>query len=115
MRGYPALSQLAAFEAAARHLGFSRAARELNVQQPAISRQIAALERDLGHALFLRTKPRLRLTPDGEMLAGAVADGFGAIRRAIDALRGQTRRDVLVVNAAIGFTSLFLLPRLGES
>lgn len=114
MRGYPALSQIAAFDAAARHLSFSRAATELNVQQPAVSRQIAALEADLGHLLFQRSKPRLRLTPEGEMLATAVTDGLGAIRRTIDALRGQKRRDVLVVNAAIGFTSFFLLPRLGE-
>ncbi len=106
--------QIAAFEAAARHLGFSRAAKELNVQQPAVSRQIAALEADLGVALFIRTKPRLTLTPEGEILANAVAGGFESILSGIRAIRALRQGEALVVNAAIGFTSLYLLPRLAE-
>ena len=110
----PPLSLLATFEAAARHLSFSHSARELNVQQPAISRQIATLEQDLRVQLFHRSRPRLTLTPEGEALYSAVVTGFDAIQRCADALRESQRRDVLVVNAALGFTSFYLLPRLGE-
>lgn len=108
------LHQIAAFDAAARHRSFSVAACELNVQQPAVSRQVALLEDWLGVRLFLRTKPRLTLTPDGEMLAAAIGEGMQAMRNGIDALTVGQRQDVVVVNVALGFASLFLLPRLGE-
>ena len=107
------MSLMAAFEAAGRNLSFTRAAAELNVQQPAISRHIAALEAEVGTALFLRTKPNLTLTPDGEALFKSVSKGFGEVRHGLDLIRARNRADVLVVNAAIGFTSLFLMPRLG--
>lgn len=106
------LIQINAFEAAARHLSFSRAAQELNVQQPAISRQVAALEATLGVALFLRSKPRLTLTEEGQTLADAVSRGFGAIRAAFEDIRARDSHNSIVVSAAIGFTSLYLLPRL---
>lgn len=109
----PGVSLIAAFEAAARHLNFTRAAAELNVQQPAISRQIAALEAEVGTQLFLRTKPALTLTPEGEALFASVSKGFDEVRRGFEQLRDRRRSKVLVVNAAIGFTSLFLMPRLG--
>jgi DNA-binding transcriptional LysR family regulator len=108
------LQQINAFDAAARHLSFSRAAREMNVQQPAISRQIAALEADLGTQLFVRSKPRLTLTEDGELLANAVGTGLDAIRQGLDTLRGRYNTATLKVSASIGFTSLYLLPRLAE-
>ena len=106
------LYQLAAFEAAARHLSFSRAADELNVQQPAIGRHVAALEADLGAALFIRTKPRLTLTSEGIMLSGVVTKGFEEIRNAISLIKNRSSDQTLVVNASIGFTSFFLLPKL---
>ncbi len=108
------LSQIAAFEAAARHLSFTRAAAELNVQQPAVSRQVAALELEAGTPLFLRTKPRLTLTEEGGVLFNAVTSGFGDIRSALDRIRPRHQPANIVVNAAIGFTSLFMLPRLAE-
>lgn len=104
--------QLVAFDAAARHLSFTEAARELNVQQPAISRQIAALEAALDVKLFERTKPRLTLTSDGAGLHQAVADGFDTVRAALRRTRLAGREPPVVVNASIGFTSLYLLPRL---
>lgn len=106
------LHQINAFEAAARCLSFSRAAQELNVQQPAVSRHIAALEADLGVSLFLRSKPRLTLTEEGEILAGAVAAGFDAIREGLETLRARSGDETIIVSASIGFTSLYLLPRL---
>lgn len=106
--------QINAFEAAARRLSFSRAARELNVQQPAISRHVSALEAELGVALFVRSKPRLTLTTEGEILAEAVASGFDAIRTGLETLRAQNQDETVIVSASIGFTSLYLLPRLAE-
>ncbi|WP_171105536.1 MULTISPECIES: LysR substrate-binding domain-containing protein [unclassified Ruegeria] len=108
------LHQINAFDASARHLSFSRAARELNVQQPAISRQIAALEAELGTQLFLRSKPKLTLTEDGALLAKAVGAGFEAIRDGFEALQSRHAVDTLKVSASIGFTSHYLLPRLAE-
>lgn len=107
------LHQIAAFDAAARHRSFSVAARELNVQQPAVSRQVALLEDWVGVRLFLRTKPRLTLTPAGESLAAAISEGMLAMRNGIDALSARQRQDVVVVNVALGFASLYLLPRMG--
>ncbi len=106
--------QINAFEAAARHLSFSQAAKELNVQQPAISRHIAALEEDLGVTLFLRSKPRLTLTEEGKLLAKSIASGFDAIRHGLHTAKAHQSRDTILVSASIGFTSLFLLPRLAE-
>ena len=108
------LHQLQAFHAAARHLSFSRAAQELNVLGPAIGRQVALLEEDLATRLFLRTKPRLTLTEEGAFLARVVAAGFHELQDALTQLRQRTRPSVIVVNAAIGFTSFYLLPRMAE-
>jgi len=114
MRDLPNPTLLVVFEAAARHRSFTRAAGELNVQQPAVSRQIAVLEQELGTKLFVRSKPLLTLTPDGEALQASVSAGLDGIRQAVRAIRDQRPKGVLVVNAAIGFTSLFLMPRLAE-
>ena len=86
----------------------------LNVQQPAVSRRIAALEARLGGPLFLRTKPRLTLTANGETLFRAVSKGFQSIRAEIQRLEAAHGAAPVVVNASIGFTSLYLMPRLGE-
>lgn len=112
MRNMPTLALFSAFESAARHLSFTRAAEELNVQQPAISRQIAALEREIGTRLFLRSKPVLTLTAEGEALFSAVSSGLNEIQRTLEGIRDKRRERVLVVNAAIGFASCFLIPRL---
>ena len=114
MRDLPGLGLFDVFEAAARHLSFTRAAGELNVQQPAVSRQIAALEEQLGAPLFLRSKPVLTLTPEGKALYASVSAGLTDLRRVVQEIRGQRRARVLVVNAAIGFASYFLIPRLAE-
>ncbi len=106
------LHQIAAFEAALRHLSFSRAADELNVQQPAIGRQVAALENRLGVRLFHRTKPRLTLTEEGELLARSVSKGFETLRSGIAELEAHRSQTGIVVNAAIGFTSFYLLPTM---
>ena len=72
----PSLNAIRTFEAAARHLSFARAARDLAVQPPAVSRKVAELEQQLGVSLFIRSKPRLSLTWQGEALFQSVQRGL---------------------------------------
>ncbi len=110
----PSLNGLSAFEAAARHLSFTKAAKELDILQPAVSRHISALERELGATLFIRKKPKLGLTYDGETLLTAVSTGFGQIAHAVDIIRDRNSTQSFVVTASIGFASCFLMPRLSD-
>jgi len=103
---------LTAFEAVARHRNFSRAAEELNVQQPAISRRLAALEADLGVPLVARTRPNATLTREGDVLFRALAGAFSQVRHAADQVRRQPGRKIVTVDATIGFTSCYLMRRL---
>jgi LysR family glycine cleavage system transcriptional activator len=81
----PSLNGLRAFEAAARHLSFTKAAAELNVTQTAVSHQIRRLEAQLGLRLFTRRNRNLALT-------GAALDYLPAVRAAFEDLRGATER-----------------------
>ena len=110
----PLLNALGAFESAARHLSFTAAAKELGVLQPAVSRHISNIENDLGTKLFLRIKPRLKLTADGETLLAAVTAGLGQIDRTATLLRNRSRTQSLVVYASLGFASCFLMSRLSD-
>ena len=114
MAGLPAAKLLIAFEAAARHLSFSKAALELNVQQPAVSRQIGALEGELRAPLFIRSKPRLTLTAEGQELFAAVTAGFGGIAQAARRIASSAQHDRLVIDTSIGFAGCFLMRRLGD-
>jgi DNA-binding transcriptional LysR family regulator len=110
----PSLNALAAFEAAARHQSLTRAAVELNVTPGAVSKQIKALETELGIMLFMRTHRAVHLTFDGERLYRVLAEGFS---RVSDTLAG-IRRDAAVRAVTIGttnaFAQLWLMPRLGR-
>ena len=108
------LNALGAFEAAARHLSFTQAAKEFDVLQPAISRHIAALESDLETTLFIRKKPKLELTRDGETLLTAVSSGFGQIAHAANIIRDRNSTQTFVVTASLGFASCFLMSRLSD-
>jgi DNA-binding transcriptional LysR family regulator len=108
----PPLDRLAAFEAAARHLSFTRAATERFLTQSAISRQIKALEDDLGVALFRRRHRALDLTDDGRRLFAAVQSALREIRAVATELRAPRRRDVLALTTTAGIASLWLIPRL---
>ena len=90
MRRLPPLDALRAFEAAARHLSFTRAADEIHVTQGAISHRIRALEAELGLALFRRLTRRLELTEAGEILARAVRRGLDEFAGGL--LRAGARR-----------------------
>ena len=108
----PPLNALRAFEAAARHGNFARAALELNVTPGALSHQIRGLEALLGIGLFERQARGVALTAHGRMLYPGLLSAFGLIRDAVDVLRASTRNGVLVVSAPPGFTSKWLAPRL---
>jgi LysR family glycine cleavage system transcriptional activator len=83
----PPLSALRAFEAAARHLSFTRAAEELAMTQAAVSYQIRILEERVGSALFVRKPRQVSLTETGQALAIASTDGFRKIAEAYETAR----------------------------
>ena len=85
MRDLPPLAAVRAFEAAARHLSFTRAAAELGMTQAAVSYQIRLLEERLGVALFLRQPQQVVLTEAGQRLAGPVSDAFAGLRSKLEA------------------------------
>ena len=76
----PPLNALRTFEAAARHLSFTKAAAELFVTQAAVSRQIRLLEQNLGRSLFTRAHRAVRLTPEGR---GVVEHYRGTMQKAL--------------------------------
>ena len=108
----PPLDLLAAFESAARHLSFTRAANERFVTQSAMSRQIQALEQDLGVALFRRHHRALTLTDDGQRLHAACAAVLAQLRDTVAQIRAPQRREVLSLTTTPGLASLWLIPRL---
>lgn len=107
-----ALDNLVAFEAAARHGNFSRAARELLVAQPAISRRIQQLEQALATELFERQGTRIRLTAAGLQFQNAVVTAFRSIEHAAKTL---PREDdgVVSLRVNVAAASLWLMPALG--
>lgn len=112
----PSLNALLAFEVAARHLSFTKAAAELGVTQTAISHQVRALEHQLGAALFRRAPQRLTLTPEGEAWAAELSVIFARLRETHQRLRGPraSTRDVVSVSIIPSFGSRWLVPRLGR-
>ena len=114
MRHYdlPPLAQLEAFEAAARHLSFTKAADELALTQSAVSRQIAALEAHYALPLFRRLHRALRLTEDGQTLYQAVNDALSRLHQVGSRLKPERRAKTVVVTTTPGFAGLWLIPRL---
>jgi DNA-binding transcriptional LysR family regulator len=109
----PSLNALAAFEAAARHLSLTRAAVELNVTPGAVSKQVKMLEEEIGRPLFVRLHRALELTPEGEIVARSLRDGF---ERISDTLQQVSRRNALrsvSIGSTMAVAQLWLIPRLG--
>lgn len=104
------LDLLRGFRAAARHLSFTRAAQELFVTQPAISREIKALEEQLGQPLFRRVNRALELTPAGRELYQATDEALALLDAAVERL--VTSGKTLAVTTTTAFASLWLAPRL---
>ncbi|RPH65293.1 MAG: transcriptional regulator GcvA [Burkholderiales bacterium] len=110
----PSPDLLVTFEAAARLLSFTRAAQERYVTQSAVSRQIRALEDDLGVALFRRRHRGLALTDDGRVLYEACRDAFERLRATVSQLRAPGERRVLTLTTTPGLAALWLIPRLSR-
>ena len=108
----PPLNALRAFEAAARHLSFKRAAEELSVTPTAISHQIRGLEEHLGVALFLRLTRALELTAEGAAMLPKLREGMDCFAEAVACVRGLVPGARLVVLAPPSFASRWLVPRL---
>lgn len=107
----PSTSALVAFESAARHGNFSRAAEELNTSQPAISRHIKALEDRIGVSLFRRESRAPRLTAHGRQLYHAVVAGLDGIHTAVQDLTRQAKRETLTIGCTFDIAHVFIMPR----
>lgn len=103
---------LAGFEAAARHLSFTKAGEELFLTQSAVSRQIKELEGELGIELFQRRHRALVLTEAGKQFYAAAAQVLTTMRTATERLRVQAGKKTLSVTTTHSFAALWLIPRL---
>src|SRR5687767_7376540 len=109
----PPLDLLVGFEAAARHLSFTKAGEELFLTQSAVSRQIKDLEDGLGVALFQRRHRALALTEAGQQFYAAAAQVLTTMRSATERLQAQAgKRRPLSVTTTHSFAALWLIPRL---
>lgn len=100
------------FEAAARHLSFTKAAEELFVTPGAVSQQIRLLEDHLGTALFVREGRKVALTEAGRAGAPYLREGFQALLEAARVMRQGQRRGRVTVSVAPSFAAKWLMPRL---
>lgn len=110
----PPLNSLVVFEAAARHMSFTLAARELNVTQGAISRQIRVLEDYLGTALFVRTTREINLTATGNQYCETVRETLQQLAHATAGVRHWRGAQQVTVVTSTAMASLWLLPLVSE-
>lgn len=113
-RPYLPLNALRAFEAAARHASFTRAAEELHVTQAAVSHQVKQLELHLNRRLFRRLPRGLAITPEGEALLPVMGDAFDRMGEMLQRLQDGEVREILTVGAVGTFAVGWLLPRLDD-
>jgi LysR family glycine cleavage system transcriptional activator len=113
-RRLPPLNALRAFESAARHLNFSRAADELSVTPGAVSQQIQNLEDYVGAALFKRTPRGLLLTDSAQMALPALREAFDRLAEAAALLTAAVDGRRLTLTAPPSFAAKWLVPRLGR-
>lgn len=109
----PSPNAVLTFEAAARHLSFTRASVELFVSQAAVSRQIRRLEERLGTELFRRKHRALELTEDGSRLYNAVTLGLGHIANAMDEIVGSGHEQIQIATT-VAFATYWFAPRLSR-
>lgn len=110
-RIYP-LNALRAFEAAARHLSFVKAADELHVTPAAISHQVKSLEGFLGVRLFRRLPRGLLLSDVGQLFLPELREGFARLDRAVERVRESDARGPLMISVAPAFAAKWLASRL---
>lgn len=108
----PALAGLRAFEAAARHRSFTKAAQELNVTPAAVSQLVRHLEDQVGNKLFTRTTRSLDLTERGRAAWPHMRDAFDRLHAGTREMRSAPGPDMITVGVTPSFGSRWLLPRL---
>lgn len=111
-RVLPSLDLIKGFEAAARNLSFTKAAEELFLTQSAVSRQIKALEEQLGVALFHRRHRALLLTEAGQELYRSASSALKQLADTATRIKARGSTRMLTVSTTVGFASLWLIPRL---
>jgi LysR family transcriptional regulator, glycine cleavage system transcriptional activator len=114
IRRLPSLNALKAFESAARHESFTRAAVEMSVTQGAVSHQVKALEQDLGFKLFNRERQRLVITQAGRDYLLVVSDAFDRIALGTARVTQQHQSGILTVSTSPDFAAKWLVHRLGR-
>jgi len=110
----PALRALQVFEAAARHLSYSRAAEDLFLTQSAVSHQIKALESELGTKLFRRAGRAMLLTSEGQRLYTHIRDGLASFAKGVATLRADSGPQTLTISATPSLAAGWLVPRLSD-
>ena len=108
----PPLNALRAFDAAARHMSFAKAAEELTVTPSALSIQIKNLEAHLGAPVFRRLNRAIELTELGRLLHPNVSDGFNSLMRGWRSARRSLDDSTLTITAGPAFTAKWLAPRM---
>jgi LysR family glycine cleavage system transcriptional activator len=102
------------FEAAARHLNFTRAAEEMHVTHGAVSQRIKRLEAHLGTPLFRRSGRRMLLTDEGNRLLERVRAAISEIAEGVESIRPANAKQVLTISTVPCFAAYWLLPRLAD-
>ncbi|TMG84447.1 MAG: transcriptional regulator GcvA [Betaproteobacteria bacterium] len=110
----PSLDLLKGFDAAARHLSFTRGAEDLFLTQSALSRQIQTLEEQLGVALFERRHRELRLTDAGQILHTCAKNVLDELAHAVAKIRREQSTQPLTVSTNQPFAAMWLIPRLSQ-
>lgn len=110
----PPLSCFRAFEATARHLSFTLAAREMNVTQSAVSQQVRTLETKLGQALFIRKAKSLTLTDAGRRLMPFAAAAISELVKGTEMFLTARGREIVSVSCTTSFAQLWLVPHLRD-
>ena len=113
-KSLPPLTATVTFEAAARHLSFTLAAKEMHVTQAAVSRQIRLLEEHFGQKLFHRDNNNLQLTRAGELFFSDIKHPLAEIANAAQKIQYQANKDELIIACTIGFSDLWLTPKLAD-
>ncbi|MGH8354216.1 MAG: LysR family transcriptional regulator, partial [Pseudomonas sp.] len=114
MRRLPSLTALRAFECAARHAHFGRAAAELCVTDSAVSHQIRQLEEQLGATLFIREGRQVSPTPAARRLLQSLQQAFELILEACDELRDPGSQAVLRIAVTAELAQKWLVSRLAD-
>jgi DNA-binding transcriptional LysR family regulator len=113
-RNLPPVKALLSFEAAARNVSFSEAAKELNVTRVAVSRQVRHLEDTLGIKLFVRGQSSVELTRAGRRLSRVVSNGFQSITEEIEAIENSSDDRLITLSTSNGVSTYWLMPMIGR-